>query len=349
MPSLNPQTRGRRMELVQLLVQSGSQDTLGQPLLSFSLLATMWAWVYALTGREAFAQQQFQPEVSYRVTVRYQDVAAPLATGALVKMWLLYNDGIGDHYLDIQATVAVDQRQQWVDLLCLDRVGLSLASPVVWGRRAVSGSMDGVNRLFTLDAAIDPASALVINNGLKRLANSYAIVGLTLNLGWAPDAAAGDTLEVYGATVPGPIAAGNWGKRTLSGAMDGVNQAFTLDAAIDPASALVIGNGLKRLASSYTIVGLTLVLSWAPAAAAGDTLELYGASTAGNWGKRTLSGAMDGVNQAFTLDAAIDPASALVIGNGLKRLASSYTIVGLTLNLSWAPAAAAGDTLEVYG
>lgn len=47
------------------------EDAWGQPIEGWSLVASTWASVEPLTGRELFAAQAAQSETTYRLTVRY--------------------------------------------------------------------------------------------------------------------------------------------------------------------------------------------------------------------------------------------------------------------------------------
>lgn len=84
----------------------------------------------------------------------------------------------------------------------------------------------------------------------------------------------------------GPVPGGNvtiWQRYTigdgLTGAINGVNQIYTVPVTPDPRTAIVVFNGLVVLKSRYTINGSQFVLSFAPKAADGDfaadTLEVY--------------------------------------------------------------------------
>lgn len=203
----SPQNTGIPFKDIQLLQQSSAQDSNGQPALTFTVVTDLWAQVQALTGREAFTGGQFTPEVNYRVTCRYDDVADYLGSGSLVKMWLLFNDGIGDHYFDIQAAIPrAEHRNQWVDLLCIDRVGFTPlaggagAGPTAfapWQRyrpgAGLTGAIDGVNRVFSVPGTPNPKTTLVFWNG--QAVTGFTIAGSSITVAAAPGA--DDTLEVY--------------------------------------------------------------------------------------------------------------------------------------------------------
>lgn len=55
-------------------------DSYGQPSVSWSTASTRWARVEPLSGRELFQAQQVRPDISHKVTLRYDDTLAGATT-----------------------------------------------------------------------------------------------------------------------------------------------------------------------------------------------------------------------------------------------------------------------------
>jgi SPP1 family predicted phage head-tail adaptor len=86
---------------------SAAQDAYGQPVAGYTTLATVWAAVEPLSGRQLFAAKQAQSEVSVQVTIRY------LAT-VTTAMQVVY----GTHIYGIDAIIDYESRHESMVLLC---------------------------------------------------------------------------------------------------------------------------------------------------------------------------------------------------------------------------------------
>lgn len=62
----------KRVKISQLVTGSPPVDSVGQPNTSWEELNTVWAAVEPLSGREFWAQQQVQSEITTRIRVRYR-------------------------------------------------------------------------------------------------------------------------------------------------------------------------------------------------------------------------------------------------------------------------------------
>lgn len=56
---------------VRIQERAVSRDTFGAAVLSWATVATRWARIEPLSGREAWQAQQVRPDVTHRATVRY--------------------------------------------------------------------------------------------------------------------------------------------------------------------------------------------------------------------------------------------------------------------------------------
>lgn len=79
----------------------------GERITTWSTVATVWAAVEPLRGREFFDAEQTQAEVSHRVVMRYR-------SGMVATMRLLHLTRV----LHIQAIIDVDERHRELQLMC---------------------------------------------------------------------------------------------------------------------------------------------------------------------------------------------------------------------------------------
>jgi len=63
----------KRITIYQLVEGSPRVDEFGEPNTSWELLATVWAAIEPVSGREFWAQQQVQSEISAKIRIRYRD------------------------------------------------------------------------------------------------------------------------------------------------------------------------------------------------------------------------------------------------------------------------------------
>jgi SPP1 family predicted phage head-tail adaptor len=67
---------GNLRHRIAIQTNTPTQDSYGQPVESWATVATVWAAVDMLTGRELYTAQQAQSEVNVRMTIRRRDVDA---------------------------------------------------------------------------------------------------------------------------------------------------------------------------------------------------------------------------------------------------------------------------------
>lgn len=95
----------------RVAIQSATQsvDDFGSPTATWTTLATVYARVEAISGREYFAAAQKQSEVTHRVTVRYRDDVTP----TMRIMW-------GSVELLVES-VLPDERQRQLEIMCVQQ------------------------------------------------------------------------------------------------------------------------------------------------------------------------------------------------------------------------------------
>lgn len=95
---------------VTIQQRSTTTDALGQPTTTWSDVATVWADVSPLSGRELLAAQAARAQINGIVTIRYQrQFSDPVAMAA---RRILY----GSRILNITASRDVDEMHQLIEL-----------------------------------------------------------------------------------------------------------------------------------------------------------------------------------------------------------------------------------------
>lgn len=84
-----------------------SPDVYGEPIKTWADLATVWAAVEPLRGREYFQAQQTHAEVSYRVRIRHRADILPT-------MRVLH----AGKTLEILSVINIDERNRELHLMC---------------------------------------------------------------------------------------------------------------------------------------------------------------------------------------------------------------------------------------
>ena len=99
----------KRLTLQQ---RSKSQDSYGQPLLTWSDVATVWGEIVPLSGSESVSADSLQASTSHQITIRYR-------SGVNTALRIKY----GVRLFDIQNVLNPDERNKTLTLLCIE--GLS--------------------------------------------------------------------------------------------------------------------------------------------------------------------------------------------------------------------------------
>jgi len=87
-----------------------AQDSSGSTAETWSTLATVYAAIKPLKGREYFAAQQVQAETTHEITIRYRaDVTA------------LTRVVFGNRTFEIQSVINSMEANRWLILMCAER------------------------------------------------------------------------------------------------------------------------------------------------------------------------------------------------------------------------------------
>lgn len=90
-----------------LEVRSTSQDSFGGQAEAWTLLATVWAAIRALSGRALFAAQAAQSEVTHEIVINWRNDVGP-------EMRFKYDGRL----FNIKSVADEDEGRQWLCLRC---------------------------------------------------------------------------------------------------------------------------------------------------------------------------------------------------------------------------------------
>lgn len=98
----------------RLTIQARSQarDPLNQQVLSWADVATVWADIQTLTGKELLAAAAVQTQLTHVVRIRYQaQFSDPKVMAAMRCVY-------GSRFFNISASIDVDEQHRVIELLC---------------------------------------------------------------------------------------------------------------------------------------------------------------------------------------------------------------------------------------
>lgn len=101
----------KRAKISELVTGSPARDELGTPNTSWEEVTTVWCAIEPLSGRELFAQQQIQSEISVRIRIRYRD-------GISSGMKAEYNNKV---YM-IKNIIDIKEKHRELHLMCTEGV-----------------------------------------------------------------------------------------------------------------------------------------------------------------------------------------------------------------------------------
>ena len=88
------------------------RDSIGQELEGWQDVATVWASIEPLSGKEYFNAQQTNSEVSTKITIRYLESITPF-------MRVFFHK----HTYNILSVINFEERNIYLQLLCSEKVG----------------------------------------------------------------------------------------------------------------------------------------------------------------------------------------------------------------------------------
>jgi len=98
-------------------LSTASQDTFGEDDAGYTLLGTRDAAIEPLKGNERFVAQQLDPNLSHKITMRWDSTVATLTPkGRLVMM------SSTSRVFDVQSIINVDERDHTLEIMAMERV-----------------------------------------------------------------------------------------------------------------------------------------------------------------------------------------------------------------------------------
>ncbi|MDX2027697.1 MAG: phage head closure protein [Alphaproteobacteria bacterium] len=97
---------GELRKQVAIQAETPTADNAGGYALAWTTVATLWAEITPLDGREIYTAQHLEGRVTHRVTMRWR-------SGVTTDMRLVYSD----RAFNIRAVMNVDERNRWLELL----------------------------------------------------------------------------------------------------------------------------------------------------------------------------------------------------------------------------------------
>ena len=96
---------------VTIQQKAPTRDTFGGEVEVWNPVATVWASVEPLQGREFLEARQMQAEVTTRIRIRYR-------AGIVPPMRVIW----GSHTYDVQAVIEPEARRRELQLMCVEAV-----------------------------------------------------------------------------------------------------------------------------------------------------------------------------------------------------------------------------------
>lgn len=98
---------GELRNLITIQKPARAQDSSGSTAETWSTLCTVWAAIRPLKGREYYAANQAQMEITTEITIRYRsDVSAE------------HRIIFGNRTFEIKTVVNIDERNHWLVMMC---------------------------------------------------------------------------------------------------------------------------------------------------------------------------------------------------------------------------------------
>jgi SPP1 family predicted phage head-tail adaptor len=102
---------GRLDKRVKIQAQTTTRNAIGEPVKTWTDVATVWAAIEPFQGREFWAQQQIQSELTHRVRIRFR-------AGVTAAHRVLY----GSRVFAIRSVLSPQERREELQLMCVEGV-----------------------------------------------------------------------------------------------------------------------------------------------------------------------------------------------------------------------------------
>lgn len=98
-------------ERIEVQSRTTTQNAYGEPVATWSTLATVWARVEPLSGRELWQAAQVRPDVSHKVTMRHYPGLSPK-----------HRLKLGSRIFNIDSVLNIEERERLHQVLCKEEV-----------------------------------------------------------------------------------------------------------------------------------------------------------------------------------------------------------------------------------
>lgn len=105
---------GERRFRVVFETATVGQDAYGEPDQTWSTLATRWALIQPMKGKERFSTNQTQVDVDHRIVCRYDSTLSALTAGDRAK-W-------NGHVYDIKSVIWRDHTQKEMEIMAQEHI-----------------------------------------------------------------------------------------------------------------------------------------------------------------------------------------------------------------------------------
>ena len=105
---------GRLVHRIQVQRRSATLDGYGQEANTWTTIATVWANVRPIGGREKLRAMALESELTHEVTVRYSDALMPPTQADAWR--ILY----GSRIFNITAAMDVEEERHWIKFDCTE-------------------------------------------------------------------------------------------------------------------------------------------------------------------------------------------------------------------------------------
>jgi SPP1 family predicted phage head-tail adaptor len=178
---------GKLRHPIAIEQKSSARDSMGAAQEVWSTFALPFAGFETLSGRELEAAQKINPEITSKITIRYQ-------AGVIASMRVNFTDTTAgrNRIFDILAVMDPDERTRKMELLSVERyIAAAAAGPLVgfpngWGRKAFIEAPDGVRTVFTLSGIPLPSVLQIYIGGIQQGTGHYTVNGASVTLDFAP-------------------------------------------------------------------------------------------------------------------------------------------------------------------
>jgi len=106
---MNAGKLNKRIRIEQQAANSPAKDEFGAPSYSWGLFKEVWAEITPVSGREFWAQQQAQSEITHRIRIRY-------LSGVLATMRITF----GSRIFAIKHIIDTNERHRELVIMCVE-------------------------------------------------------------------------------------------------------------------------------------------------------------------------------------------------------------------------------------